>query len=421
MRGALLASPVFAGSIALLLLNDHVLKAAWPGFVTGKVSDVAGVAMVAIGLAALLRRPGIAFGVTAVAFTLLKTVPVAAVWASPVLGGVTRTDPTDLIALLVLVPLRPWASRAGSDTTRDVGRGAWVLPIQIAAVSCAVVATTATSCEDQGVDAMWVTSDGLVVAGGFVSADGGATWEERRVDADRSQVAGACLEIWGCVERGDSTIDRVVDGQRIALLELTDSDREHLESLDQPSCFAGLPGSPVVVRVDDMVHVVVPMGWLGALHSTGGSDWEWAAIGRWGIQEQDAADRPLGHAVRTPIPNLGWGWRMPRPLINAIVVAAPLLVFASIPLLRRLARRLNRDPTGVTVAIVLFGVLVLAGAALVGIGALLDGPESTITPPAVVLGAAAIGGLALAAVVLRLVGRRRPRPLPPPPPWQRPG
>ena len=41
--GALLVSPVFFGSIALLLLNDHVLKAAWPGLVTGKLSDVAGV------------------------------------------------------------------------------------------------------------------------------------------------------------------------------------------------------------------------------------------------------------------------------------------------------------------------------------------------------------------------------------------
>ena len=113
--GALIASPVFALSIALLLLNDRVLKAAWPGFVTGKLSDVAGVAMVAIGLSALFRHRAAAFAVTAVAFTLLKTLPVVAVLASPVLGGVTLTDPTDVAAIAVLVPLWGWVGRRSAS------------------------------------------------------------------------------------------------------------------------------------------------------------------------------------------------------------------------------------------------------------------------------------------------------------------
>lgn len=37
-----LLHPVVVGAIAMLLVNDHWLKAAWPGFVTGKISDVAG-------------------------------------------------------------------------------------------------------------------------------------------------------------------------------------------------------------------------------------------------------------------------------------------------------------------------------------------------------------------------------------------
>lgn len=96
---------MFVLSVGLLLLNDHVLKATWPGLVTGKLSDVAGVAMVAILLTAAVARPSIGFAVTAVSVTLLKTVPAVAVMAAPVLGGVTLTDPTDLIALLVLLPL----------------------------------------------------------------------------------------------------------------------------------------------------------------------------------------------------------------------------------------------------------------------------------------------------------------------------
>jgi len=35
----------------VLAVNDHVLKAAWPGVVTGKLSDVAGPVVVAIVIA----------------------------------------------------------------------------------------------------------------------------------------------------------------------------------------------------------------------------------------------------------------------------------------------------------------------------------------------------------------------------------
>jgi hypothetical protein len=38
------AHPLTVGATAVLLLNDHVLKPAWPGLVTGKLSDVAGLA-----------------------------------------------------------------------------------------------------------------------------------------------------------------------------------------------------------------------------------------------------------------------------------------------------------------------------------------------------------------------------------------
>ncbi|MEQ9499258.1 MAG: hypothetical protein RIT81_20410 [Deltaproteobacteria bacterium] len=40
--GDALLHPVPLAAIGVLLLNDHVLKAAYPGFVTGKLSDVAG-------------------------------------------------------------------------------------------------------------------------------------------------------------------------------------------------------------------------------------------------------------------------------------------------------------------------------------------------------------------------------------------
>lgn len=37
-----LLHPIVAAAVAVLLVNDHVLKAAFPGLVTGKLSDLAG-------------------------------------------------------------------------------------------------------------------------------------------------------------------------------------------------------------------------------------------------------------------------------------------------------------------------------------------------------------------------------------------
>lgn len=42
MRYAWLCHPVTVAGVLVLLINDHLLKHTWPGFVTGKLSDVAG-------------------------------------------------------------------------------------------------------------------------------------------------------------------------------------------------------------------------------------------------------------------------------------------------------------------------------------------------------------------------------------------
>jgi hypothetical protein len=43
---AIVCSLPFLAALAVLLINDIVLKAAFPGWLTGKLSDLAGVAMV---------------------------------------------------------------------------------------------------------------------------------------------------------------------------------------------------------------------------------------------------------------------------------------------------------------------------------------------------------------------------------------
>ncbi|NMO18897.1 hypothetical protein HPC49_16590 [Pyxidicoccus fallax] len=48
--------PVVLGAVVLLLLNDHVFKARWPSWWTGKLSDVAGLAMFPVLLQALWEK-----------------------------------------------------------------------------------------------------------------------------------------------------------------------------------------------------------------------------------------------------------------------------------------------------------------------------------------------------------------------------
>lgn len=103
----LLLSPLLLGSLALLVVNDWVLKAAFHNGLTGKLSDFAGVAALALCLRALLpARRTAACVLAGAAFALWKSPaaqPLMDGWNA--LGWMTVgrvVDWTDLVALLVL-------------------------------------------------------------------------------------------------------------------------------------------------------------------------------------------------------------------------------------------------------------------------------------------------------------------------------
>lgn len=104
-----LASPPFVVALGLLLLNDWVLKDALGNWLTGKLSDVAGLAAFAMFWAALLpaRRRAV-FIATAVVFTCWKSPlsePVLHAWNSLGVLAVARVqDWSDLVALVALAP-----------------------------------------------------------------------------------------------------------------------------------------------------------------------------------------------------------------------------------------------------------------------------------------------------------------------------
>ena len=146
-----LAHPVPLGAAALLLLNDHVFKpAAWPSAaVAGKLSDVAGLFLFPLVLAALARalaralgRPGAgwtrpegAAAITAVLFTGLKTWP-GLNHAAAALVGPIALDPGDLLALPAIAGSL-WWMRRGRPAGRAQASWAAAGALALAALACA--------------------------------------------------------------------------------------------------------------------------------------------------------------------------------------------------------------------------------------------------------------------------------------------
>lgn len=165
-----LCHPLPMGAVLVLALNDHLLKGAGvlPGWLTGKLSDLAGLfffplllAALARGASRLARRPApleptrltaAAAGLTAAVFAAIKLSPAMNAWASS-LAGPMRLDPTDLAALPMAGLSVLWARRraarhfsgAGARARRVPGRspGQARQAISVAAAALASMATSA--------------------------------------------------------------------------------------------------------------------------------------------------------------------------------------------------------------------------------------------------------------------------------------
>jgi hypothetical protein len=109
-----LRHPLFWLALAVLVVNDHVLKGAGvlPGWLTGKLSDFAGLLVAPVLGAALIRARSpraraITFALVAGGFAAVKLVPAAARLSVELAGLVGldwsfAPDPTDLVAFAIL-------------------------------------------------------------------------------------------------------------------------------------------------------------------------------------------------------------------------------------------------------------------------------------------------------------------------------
>jgi len=202
---ASLTHPVTLVALAVLVLNDHVLKAAYGTWWTGKLSDVAWLVLAPPLLATIValtarRRIGAGWSVAAAGavFVVVKVTACGAAAASATLSlvagrSVVLADPTDLLALpalglALLVAARPAPDRRGLGLIL-------VLPV-------AVLATAATSSVGEGgathvgvVDGVLAVADGysgddLAGSAWYLSSDG-ETWEALPYSSDRADELAA--------------------------------------------------------------------------------------------------------------------------------------------------------------------------------------------------------------------------------------
>ncbi|GGN72097.1 hypothetical protein GCM10010112_40020 [Actinoplanes lobatus] len=186
-------------ALVLLVVNDHVWKAVHPGWVTGKLSDVAGMVLAPPLLAAVtgLIAPRAKFRWVApgailtvgVGFAMVKTMGYAAALASDAWSLVTpslvRVDPADLLALPFL-GVAWWVARREPRPAPQwlkALRLAVFLPLALAGVA----ATSATPTPDA--HSVVVDPDGALFLGADTLGDG-EPWAVSR-DGGRTFVPSA--------------------------------------------------------------------------------------------------------------------------------------------------------------------------------------------------------------------------------------
>jgi len=186
-----LSKPSVIASVLVLILNDHVLKVYFPSFLSGKLSDFAGLYFFPFLLAPALslilprqfqdtRKVGLAaIGITGLAFTGIKTVPGLNAWAEGLIqtwsgAAVVVQDPTDITALVSL-PLS-WTVWKQNKSGKSPALS-WMIFLAAAG------ATLATSCRYPSVITTLHVRGGSVYAQArrgeewFLSDDLGQNWE----------------------------------------------------------------------------------------------------------------------------------------------------------------------------------------------------------------------------------------------------
>jgi hypothetical protein len=313
-----LAHPGAVLALVVLVLNDHVLKEAWPGWVTGKLSDVAGLVIAPLLLSALLavarapRPAAFALAATGLGFTFCKTSDIGAaatssVWSIFGTPTMIRADVTDLIALPALCAAwsihRRTALSVGAGWRRSVS-----VAVGVALLPVGVLVTSATSCDEpDGYRAVGVVrgdftgpprgEETRLAVGGM----GGASFSVDRtgdfltasfeLDEPLGRSSRTCLgsRCWRLV--GEDAVDASSDGGRTWRneVELTEADRDRIT--DEVGTDDGCDDEPPAIGATDVAAMRVDAGDLVIATLQRGGIWRRDPSGTWTVlTENDVRD-----------------------------------------------------------------------------------------------------------------------------------
>ena len=316
----LLVHPLTLLALAVLLVNDHVLRSLWPSALTGKLGDFAWLFFIPLVLTAMLALlvpdrgpvwarivPVVSYVAVALLFGVAKTLPagqqLVASLASRVFGFQVgwRLDPTDLIALASLgASAFLWAKtpepRVEPEPRRaPPGSLGWI------AVAAAALLTVANSpAPDPGIFCLEERAGEMDAYAGYAtyrSTDGGLTWESLP-----NQPRGACPNPWANASSPSLTTSdpsnerrqyRITPGEQIeysedggaswqVIYKVPDvSEATAAAARRRLSSYAMVRPVPLDVKVDRATgNAVFAMGHSGVLVQEAGSGaWREVAVG----------------------------------------------------------------------------------------------------------------------------------------------
>lgn len=327
-----LAAPASVLSLVVLALNDHVLKQAWPGLVTGKLSDVAGLVFAPLLLAVLLaavrvpRPMTVSVAATGAGFVLCKTSTVGAavtssVWSLFGTPTMIRADASDLVALPALYV----AWRIHRAALADDGAG-WrhtiALAVGMAVLPAGVLATSATSCsEPNGYAEVGVLegdfegpprrTEKRLAAGTLLGARFTIDGQGALVESD-FELAGFSLtrrtltcagnRCWRLV--GDDVVEGSTDAGDTWVREgvLTAEDRREIS--DDVGTDDGCDGDPPAVGATDIAALRTERGPVVIAALQRGGVWQREATGTWTVLTEGELRRLVAEAPRPPLPTV---------------------------------------------------------------------------------------------------------------------
>ncbi|MEV0645480.1 hypothetical protein AB0I28_09470 [Phytomonospora sp. NPDC050363] len=402
------AHPSTIAAALVLLVNDHILKAAFPGLITGKLSDFAGLAaapaLLALAVALIVPRlPATALAATALTLTGAGFVWVkatgagaeaaSAAWSVITGPSVILADPTDLLAVPALA-LAWWTWRRVRPAP-DVPASTLARARLFVALPLIVLATAATPADPLPDAVLAVEEEAGEVAlhtgYGITRGTPDGAWspiEDLPDGAAEKDLSNASA----CAPDDPVHCYRLHEGEAIGVDETLDGGatwrtawelppdrwrwlyRSHeLDSSNRPGIGDVLKGLDILVRAVPAGHqVVVAAGVEGLVVRSPEGEWSRVSV--------DAVGGAYGPSTfhAGPLPLTAFGSGASREIGYAVLLGALAMLLAT-----TISTRRSRTPVariwGIMSAAALAGVVPAVGFTI------LSGPVWTVLCPIAVL------------------------------------